>query len=140
MSWTDEMKKHIRHYICRDTYFPNITTEELALLTFHTGKLISGKYKTSPPFPFPREQLRNKANPYNPPEHCLEHFRELVMCRGDISLTAFFYRRHQRTAKLLAEHECVNWKRLEKWNDERAIDLSIPGLVLPEEESESVDY
>ncbi|CAG8972144.1 hypothetical protein HYALB_00009692 [Hymenoscyphus albidus] len=37
-------------------------------------------------------------------EHCLEHFRELVMCRGDIALTTFYYRYHEQTASLLAEH------------------------------------
>jgi len=73
-------------------------------------------------------------------EHCLEHFRELVMCRGDIAMTAFFYKNHVKAAKLLAEHECVNWDMLKNWVSARAIDISIPGLVLPEEESESVFF
>lgn len=41
-------------------------------------------------------------------------------------------------AKLLAEHECVNWNNLENWVSQRAIDLSIPEIVLPEEESEHI--
>lgn len=60
------------------------------------------------------------------------------MCRGDISLTTFYYRSHQKAAKLLAEHECINWDKLEQWVSDRVVDISIPGIVLPEEESEHV--
>ena len=43
-------------------------------------------------------------------DHCVEHFREGSMCHEDISLTVFFYRPNaQVNAKLLAEHEYVNW-------------------------------
>ncbi|KAM0803856.1 hypothetical protein BDR22DRAFT_800779, partial [Usnea florida] len=42
-------------------------------------------------------------------EHCLEHLRELVMCRGDVPLIAFLYRGGKKTAKLLAGHEYVDW-------------------------------
>jgi len=69
-------------------------------------------------------------------EHCLEHFRELVMCRGDTALTTFYYRNHKKAAKLLVEHECINWNKLEDWASQRAIDISAPGTVLSEEESE----
>ena len=61
------------------------------------------------------------------------------MCRGDIALTTFLYRGGQKTAKLLAEHECVNWNRLEDWVSNRAIDLSVPGIVLPVEQSEQFE-
>ena len=72
-------------------------------------------------------------------EHCLEHFRELVMCRGDIALTTFLYRGGKKTAKLLAEHDCVKWDRLQDWVSQRAINLSIPGIVLPVEQSEQFE-
>jgi len=62
------------------------------------------------------------------------------MCRGDISLTTFYYRGHKKAAKLLAEHECVNWDRLENWVSDRVVDISLPGVVLPEEESETAEY
>ena len=61
------------------------------------------------------------------------------MCRGDIALTTFFYRGGRKSAKLLAEHECVNWNRLEDWVSDRVIDLSVPGIVLPVEESEQFE-
>ena len=72
-------------------------------------------------------------------EHCLEHFRELVMCRGDIALTMFLYRGGKKTAKLLAEHECVNWNKLENWVSDRVIDISIPNIVLFVEESDQFE-
>jgi hypothetical protein len=59
------------------------------------------------------------------------------MCRGDIALTTFYHRNHEKAAKLLTEHECVNWNSLEEWVGAWAIDISVPGTVVPEEESES---
>ena len=65
-------------------------------------------------------------------DHCLEHFREVFMCRGDIALTTFFYRRGaQVTANLLAEHECINWNKLEHWSAARRIDLKETVLAPP---------
>ena len=61
------------------------------------------------------------------------------MCRGDIALTTFLYRGGRKTAKLLAEHDCVNWDRLQDWVSQRAINLSIPGIVLPVEQSEQFE-
>ena len=66
-------------------------------------------------------------------DHCQEHFREVFMYRGEIALTTFFYRQGgQVTAKLLAEHECVNWNRLESWTATRRINLEETVLVPPE--------
>ena len=73
-------------------------------------------------------------------EHCLEHFRELALCRGDIAVTTFLYRGGRKTAKLLAEHECVNWDRLQDWVSLRAIDLSTPDITLPVEQSEQFEH
>ena len=57
------------------------------------------------------------------------------MCRGDIALTTFFYRPGgQVTAKLLAEHECINWGELERWTAARRIDLAETVLVPPDNE------
>ena len=115
-------QKRIRHFLYQDVYLPNMTTAERDFELFHTGE------KESPP----PTSATNRA------EHCLEHLREVVMCRGDVALTSFFYRGHKPTAKLLAEHECINWEALDGWTAERAIDLSIPGLILPEEQSEHI--
>ena len=54
-------------------------------------------------------------------------------------MTTFLYRGGKKTAKLLAEHECVNWNRLEDWVSNRGIDLSVPDIVLPVAQSETFE-
>jgi hypothetical protein len=111
------MQKRIRQWMYRDIYFANVSEPLLERHRLHTGELRCERVDFSP------LDLTQTL------EHCLEHLRELVMCRGDVALTTFFYRGDEIAAKLLAEHECVNWASLENWSKQRSVDLTVPGTV-----------
>lgn len=51
------------------------------------------------------------------------------MCKGDVSITTFGWRRGYPTAKVTSEHECVNWGALAEWAGKRFVDLSDMGVL-----------
>ena len=104
-----------------------MTQAELEKHTFHTGMLAF-----SLPSRLCDADTGSRALVWN--------IYENLSCAEEIvALTTFFYRGGRKSAKLLAEDGCVNWNRLEDWASGRVIDLSVPGIVLPVEESEQFE-
>ncbi|KAL8931006.1 MAG: hypothetical protein Q9208_000108 [Pyrenodesmia sp. 3 TL-2023] len=66
-------------------------------------------------------------------EHCIELLRQAVMCKGDVTVTAFEWLAGdtlEPTTKDGALHQCVKWEKLSAWARERAVNLFDPGLLV----------
>ncbi|KAL1600857.1 hypothetical protein SLS60_007245 [Paraconiothyrium brasiliense] len=65
-------------------------------------------------------------------EHCLEWLRLGVMCRADVTLSALQWD-SPTGSRLETEYpiprKCVNFERLKKWSEERAIDVTETGII-----------
>ncbi|KAJ5245945.1 hypothetical protein N7468_000928 [Penicillium chermesinum] len=57
-------------------------------------------------------------------DHCLEYLREAAMCRGDTTLTTFFWKNEIPYSRVYSDHECVNWEALDTWARSRMVDMS----------------
>ncbi|KAI1198161.1 hypothetical protein F5X97DRAFT_323731 [Nemania serpens] len=57
-------------------------------------------------------------------EHCLEYWRESVMCRGDTTLGTFFWRDGIPTSRVYTDNECVDWNALDHWARKRSVNMS----------------
>jgi ribosomal protein S17 len=58
-------------------------------------------------------------------EHCIEILRQSVMCRGDTTLITFHWGHRVKLPQpdFTLPHQCVDWGRLMKWAEKRAIDV-----------------
>ncbi|KAK3688837.1 hypothetical protein B0T22DRAFT_162549 [Podospora appendiculata] len=58
-------------------------------------------------------------------EHCLEYWRQSVMCRGDTTLGTFFWRADgMATSHVYTDNECVDWHALDTWARKRMVDTA----------------
>ncbi|KAJ4305492.1 hypothetical protein N0V90_001023 [Kalmusia sp. IMI 367209] len=59
-------------------------------------------------------------------DHCLEYWRESVMCRGDVTLGTFYWRDTDGypTSRVYTDNECVDWTALDTWARKRMVDMS----------------
>ncbi|KAI1324466.1 hypothetical protein F5Y16DRAFT_381005 [Xylariaceae sp. FL0255] len=68
-------------------------------------------------------------------EHCLEWLRQAALCRGDTTLTTFEWGIGDRNGVLETEYpfprRCVSPQSLLAWSEERAVDITEPGLLMP---------
>ncbi|KAI1190177.1 hypothetical protein F5B17DRAFT_427823 [Nemania serpens] len=67
-------------------------------------------------------------------EHCLEWLRVAALCRGDTTLTTFQWsgeRKGVLETKYPIPRRCVNHQSLLAWSEERAVDITEPGLLVP---------
>ncbi|KAJ5257195.1 hypothetical protein N7478_013299 [Penicillium angulare] len=97
--------KRIRHWIYRSHYLANFTDEQLIEEEAHI-------------------------------DHCIELMRETILCRGDPTLSSFRWVNPNRegdphlTVDAPGWHTCVNWEKLQVWNDEQAVDPFEPGALV----------
>lgn len=63
--------------------------------------------------------------------HCIDYLRQTAMCRGDVSLTTYYWVNSGRlpVADFDAPRVCVNWERLAAWQRERVFDPMKPGWL-----------
>lgn len=57
-------------------------------------------------------------------DHCLEYWRQSVMCRGDTTLGTFFWRDGVPTSRVYTDNECVDWYALDHWARQRKVDAA----------------
>jgi hypothetical protein len=57
-------------------------------------------------------------------DHCLEYFREVAVCRGDVTMSTFFWKEGMPASRVYDDHECVNFDTLDSWARERMVDMS----------------
>ncbi|RAH47975.1 oxidase ustYa family protein [Aspergillus brunneoviolaceus CBS 621.78] len=69
-------------------------------------------------------------------DHCVELLREASLCRADLTLSGFRWiqtgpegKQRELTVEAKGNHVCVDWERLRKWNDARAVDAWEPGVL-----------
>lgn len=57
------------------------------------------------------------------------------MCRGDTALATFNWLKdgntYVPTVKDSALHQCVSWDDIVSWTEERSVNLTEPGLLVP---------
>lgn len=61
--------------------------------------------------------------------------RQTIMCRGDTSPFTFRWTPNSRVPEtdFVADHECVDWERMESWMEEHKVNIYEHGvLVHPE--------
>jgi hypothetical protein len=56
-------------------------------------------------------------------DHCLEYFREAAICRGDVTMSTFFWKEGIPASRVYDDHECVNFDTLDSWARERMVDM-----------------
>ncbi|CAI6312384.1 unnamed protein product [Periconia digitata] len=59
-------------------------------------------------------------------DHCLEYWRESVMCRGDTTMGTFYWRESDGypTSRVYTDNECVDWTAFDTWSRKRMVDMS----------------
>ncbi|KAI1324529.1 hypothetical protein F5Y16DRAFT_402384 [Xylariaceae sp. FL0255] len=58
-------------------------------------------------------------------DHCLEYWRQSVMCRGDTTLATLFFREDGlATSRVYTDNECIDWQALDNWARKRKVDMS----------------
>ena len=55
------------------------------------------------------------------------------MCKADVSIMTFRWVKELDipVSSIWSSHECVKWDTVEEWADERRLNLSDPGLLMP---------
>ena len=55
------------------------------------------------------------------------------MCKADVSIRTFRWATELDipVSSSWSSHECVKWDTVEKWADKRRLNLSDPGLLMP---------
>ncbi|KAK8119644.1 uncharacterized protein PG998_004270 [Apiospora kogelbergensis] len=87
--------KRVRRYLHLDHYYPNMTDADRRLIKLP-------KFK----------------------DHCLEYWRQSVMCRGDTTLGTFFWRDGVPTSRVYTDNECVDWHKLDHWARQRKVNMA----------------
>ena len=72
-------------------------------------------------------------------DHCLELLREVIICRGDTTLSTFEWVPGSEppapTVVAHGHHQCVKWDSLMSWVRRRSVDAFEPGVLLNAETS-----
>ena len=65
--------------------------------------------------------------------HCIEFLREAIMCKADVSIMTFRWvdAIDIPVSSLWSSHECVKWETVEEWANDRRLNLSESGLMVP---------
>jgi hypothetical protein len=58
--------------------------------------------------------------------------RQVIMCRGDITLTTYSWIEHYQLPwpNFELEHECRSWESIDEWSAKRAIDVNNYSLIV----------
>ncbi|KAH9990673.1 hypothetical protein F4779DRAFT_623784 [Xylariaceae sp. FL0662B] len=80
-------------------------------------------------FPDADEEQKKKNKSHS--EHCLNALRKFAMCHGDPGMIIYsFMPWSLKPGANGTAHQCVDWPKLSKWANERAIDIYEPGLIV----------
>lgn len=104
------MWAHERQRMIRIAMTPDMYPSEAKQLTLKEGELIPSHI-----------------------DHCVDHLRQVVMCKADLALDAFdwvdWYDRPWM--RFSVEHECVNWDRIFQWSKAHQVNIRDGNLVHP---------
>ena len=110
-------QKRIRRHLALDYYYPNMTEDEKQREGPHSGE-----------FFFSVPSISGRP-PTGVLDHCLEYWREAAMCRGDMTLSTFFWNQTFATSRVYSDHECVDWERQDAWARTRMLNIQDTGVL-----------
>jgi Mycotoxin biosynthesis protein UstYa len=110
--------KRIRRHLNLTYYYPDLSGEDIERENVHIGNNIFY-------FLYFIRLIVCQGLPltYIYQDHCLEYWRAAAMCRGDTTITTYFWRDRLPTSRSYSDHECVNWELLDNWARSRMISM-----------------